>query len=205
LLAFSPFLMLALLAYGQEGVLRVYLFSLPWTAALAALALAPFPSPGKLATRGTSKPAQALATTLWVPRNGSSGTDDTVIFDRKATDRLRKAAAPARPAAGIGAAQASFSPAGSSEAAEGQQRSPAAPVPRPADGSGNLDDTMRFWPLDADGTTQATAPARPALDTAAGANRRFALTRQGRQIMLLMCLAAMIFIAGLIAVAWLGG
>ena len=70
LLAFSPFLMLALLAYGQEGAFRVYLFSLPWTAALAALALAPFPSLGKLTTWGTAKPAQALATTC-----GCRGTD----------------------------------------------------------------------------------------------------------------------------------
>lgn len=41
LLACSPFVVLALQAYGQEGVLRVYLFSLPWTAALAATVLAP--------------------------------------------------------------------------------------------------------------------------------------------------------------------
>lgn len=43
LLAFSPLILLALEAYGQEGILRVYLFSLPWTAALAALALASQP------------------------------------------------------------------------------------------------------------------------------------------------------------------
>jgi hypothetical protein len=39
LLAFSPFVLLAAEAYGQEGILRVYLFSLPWIAALAASAL----------------------------------------------------------------------------------------------------------------------------------------------------------------------
>jgi hypothetical protein len=39
LLAFSPIILLAIEAYGQEGILRVYLFSLPWTAALAASAL----------------------------------------------------------------------------------------------------------------------------------------------------------------------
>jgi hypothetical protein len=39
-LAFSPIILLAAESYGQEGILRVYLFSLPWTAALAALALA---------------------------------------------------------------------------------------------------------------------------------------------------------------------
>lgn len=41
LLTFSPVLVLAGGAYGNEGVLRVYLFSLPWAAALAACALAP--------------------------------------------------------------------------------------------------------------------------------------------------------------------
>jgi hypothetical protein len=39
LLAFSPVILLAIQAYGEEGLLRVYLFSLPWTAALAASAL----------------------------------------------------------------------------------------------------------------------------------------------------------------------
>lgn len=41
LLAFSPVILLALQAYGHEGILRVYLFSLPWSAALAAIALVP--------------------------------------------------------------------------------------------------------------------------------------------------------------------
>jgi hypothetical protein len=40
-LAFSPIVLLALQAYGNEGILRVYLFSLPWCAALAAVALVP--------------------------------------------------------------------------------------------------------------------------------------------------------------------
>jgi len=39
LLAFSPVILLAVQGYGSEGILRVYLFSLPWTAALAASAL----------------------------------------------------------------------------------------------------------------------------------------------------------------------
>ena len=39
LLAVSPAVLLIALAYGNEGILRVYLFSLPWSAALAALAL----------------------------------------------------------------------------------------------------------------------------------------------------------------------
>jgi hypothetical protein len=56
LLAYSPILVLAIGAYGNEGVLRVYLFSLPWAAALAAAALAPLPI---LARRGghVSEPA----------------------------------------------------------------------------------------------------------------------------------------------------
>jgi hypothetical protein len=40
-LAFSPLALLVFLTYGHEGVLRAYLFSLPWTACLAASALRP--------------------------------------------------------------------------------------------------------------------------------------------------------------------
>jgi hypothetical protein len=40
-LAFSPLALLAFLTYGHEGVMRAYLFSLPWTACLAASALRP--------------------------------------------------------------------------------------------------------------------------------------------------------------------
>ena len=40
-------------AYGQEGILRVYLFSLPWTAALAALALVSKPGSHR-AARGSA-------------------------------------------------------------------------------------------------------------------------------------------------------
>jgi hypothetical protein len=43
-LAFSPFGLLAIQAYGNEGVLRVFLFSLPYAAALAAIALLPPPA-----------------------------------------------------------------------------------------------------------------------------------------------------------------
>ena len=39
LLAFSPIIVLLAEAYGSEGILRVYLFSLPWTAALASSAV----------------------------------------------------------------------------------------------------------------------------------------------------------------------
>lgn len=41
LLAFSPSVMLAMQAYGHEGILRVFLFSLPWAAALASMVIAP--------------------------------------------------------------------------------------------------------------------------------------------------------------------
>ena len=41
--AFSPLVLLGVVAYGNEGILRAYLFSLPWSAALAASALAPAP------------------------------------------------------------------------------------------------------------------------------------------------------------------
>ncbi len=41
LLAYSPFGVLAISDYGHEGILRVYLFSLPWAAALASMAIAP--------------------------------------------------------------------------------------------------------------------------------------------------------------------
>jgi hypothetical protein len=45
LLTYSPILVLVAGGYGSEGILRVYLFSLPWAAALAAIALAPLRQP----------------------------------------------------------------------------------------------------------------------------------------------------------------
>jgi hypothetical protein len=53
LTAFAPFSLLALLAYGNEGVLRVYLFSLPWSAALCASALTISPAVLWRKTAGT--------------------------------------------------------------------------------------------------------------------------------------------------------
>lgn len=52
LLAFSPVILLAIAAYGEEGILRVYLFSLPWTAALAASALMNKPGSHRAARTG---------------------------------------------------------------------------------------------------------------------------------------------------------
>jgi hypothetical protein len=44
ILAYSPIVVLGIGAYGNEGILRVYLFSLPWAAALVAAALVPLPA-----------------------------------------------------------------------------------------------------------------------------------------------------------------
>jgi hypothetical protein len=230
LLAFSPFITLAMLAYGQEGVLRVYLFSLPWTAALAALALAPFPIVSKLKAYGTSKSAQALATSLWVPRIGSSAADDTVIFDRRTVNGAMQATALAREAAAAATGQAS--PGG---APAGHKLPPAASASGP-NGPVGADDTAIGSRTDADGTRQAAVLARPAADTRpdqagldqagidqagasgvaspagrlavaqpADSDRRSRLTRQRRQIMILLSLAAMVFIAAIIAAVAVGG
>jgi hypothetical protein len=58
-LAFSPLALLVFLNYGNEGVLRVYLFSLPWIACLAACALSP--APGSLWRRRAIPRTVALA------------------------------------------------------------------------------------------------------------------------------------------------
>jgi hypothetical protein len=193
LLAFSPFITLAMLAYGQEGVLRVYLFSLPWTAALAALALVPFPKVVKLRADGASKSAQALATALWVPRIGSSAADDTVIFDLRAANGVRQALV--RPAAGPATGQAS--PA---EAPTRPVLPSAAPASAP-NGPGDGHDTVIIFAGDADGARQATAPAAGA----PARTRRSSLTRRGRQVMILLALAAVVFIAAIIAAVVVGG
>jgi hypothetical protein len=44
LLAYSPVIVLMAGGYGDEGILRVFLFSLPWSAALAAAVVTPTPS-----------------------------------------------------------------------------------------------------------------------------------------------------------------
>ena len=50
-LTYSPVLVLFGQAYGNEGILRVYLFSLPWAAALAAAAVEPGPLSRKMVPR----------------------------------------------------------------------------------------------------------------------------------------------------------
>jgi hypothetical protein len=197
LLAFSPFITLAMLAYGQEGVLRVYLFSLPWTAALAALALAPFPSVGKLKAYSTAKPAQALATALWVPRNGSR--DDTVVFDRRGVDGLWQAAALARPAVGTatGAGQAGpGSGAGDVTVAIDQKEAEAARQAAAA-GQASIGQAGAPGVVSSDGRPPAAQPAI--------SDRRSPLIRQRRQIMIMLCLAATVFIAAIIAAVVVGG
>ena len=64
-LAYSPVLILAIQAYGNEGILRVFLFSLPWTAALAASALAPMSSVLRTAAVGHMRRSPARN---WVRR-----------------------------------------------------------------------------------------------------------------------------------------
>ncbi len=59
LLAYSPALVFFAGAYGNEGLLRVYLFSLPWTACLAASALKPVA--GGLTRLGAFRAPLALA------------------------------------------------------------------------------------------------------------------------------------------------
>jgi hypothetical protein len=60
-LAFSPVILLVVHGYGSEGILRVYLFSLPWTAALAAMALAGKPGGHRAAHAGRTALRVSLA------------------------------------------------------------------------------------------------------------------------------------------------
>ena len=190
LLAFSPFLMLVILAYGQEGVLRVYLFSLPWTAALAALALAPFPpAEGELEAEGTRKrkPAQALATALWVPRSESQDADQTLIFHQVAADELGQVAALASPAADAPAGQAGLRQAGTSGAPPWDDSR--IPTGQWQSSEGN----------------PATVAGRSAQRHRETFPRGLQLTRRGWQAVIWLVLAAVVLIAGIIAAGLLGG
>lgn len=64
LLTFTPVLVLVLGAYGNEGVLRVYLFSLPWAVALAACALAPLRGPAEISGHGALRAVVPLTLAL---------------------------------------------------------------------------------------------------------------------------------------------
>jgi hypothetical protein len=67
LLAYTPILVLVAGGYGSEGILRVYLFSLPWTVCLAASALKPIAV--KLSKLRSLLPplALAVAIALFIP------------------------------------------------------------------------------------------------------------------------------------------
>lgn len=69
LLTFTPVLVLLGGAYGNEGLLRVYLFSLPWAVALAAGALAPLRNQAKEIGYNALRAVipLALAVTLFFP------------------------------------------------------------------------------------------------------------------------------------------
>jgi hypothetical protein len=88
-LTFSPVLVLVGGAYGNEGILRVYLFSLPWAAALATFALMPVPD---LVKKGAEK-VRAVRTSAVpdIPVSPSAVTDATVV-DSAAIDDARAAA-----------------------------------------------------------------------------------------------------------------
>jgi hypothetical protein len=70
-LTFSPFWVLGIQAYGQEGLLRVYLFSLPWAAALCAAVLAPVPALGGQAKAGKAGTADSTAALGGWPSRGA--------------------------------------------------------------------------------------------------------------------------------------
>jgi hypothetical protein len=76
-LTFSPILVLVGGAYGNEGILRVYLFSLPWAAALATFALMPVPD---LVKKGAEK-IRAVKTSAApdMPVSPGAVTDATVV------------------------------------------------------------------------------------------------------------------------------
>jgi hypothetical protein len=64
LLTFTPVLVLVAGAYGNEGILRVYLFSLPWAVMLAACALAPLRDPAESSGHGALRAVVPLALAL---------------------------------------------------------------------------------------------------------------------------------------------
>ncbi|MGD1012545.1 MAG: hypothetical protein ABR925_08465 [Acidimicrobiales bacterium] len=95
LLAFSPLALLTLLSYGGEGVLRVYLFSLPWTACLAASAISfrpgPFWRPRALLATGTLVLVVAL---FLIAFFGEDGTSVMTPADVQASEFLYSHTAP---------------------------------------------------------------------------------------------------------------
>lgn len=84
LLTFSPFIVLALEHYGGEALLRVYLFSLPWAACLAASAL----SPGALRSKSTGwilvPSALTVAIALFLPAFFGADKNNVITSDEVA-------------------------------------------------------------------------------------------------------------------------
>ncbi len=97
ILTFSPILVLVAGAYGNEGIMRVDLFSLPWAAALASCALAPIRDGAAAFGRRYALRAAALlavAVTLFFPAFYGDDSANTMTasqvntlltFQRKAT------------------------------------------------------------------------------------------------------------------------
>jgi hypothetical protein len=79
--AFSPAVLLAIVAYGNEGILRIYLFALPWLAVLAACALA--------SSRGRRRYLGALWPAVTLVLLGALFT--RAFFGNGATDRVSRA------------------------------------------------------------------------------------------------------------------
>jgi hypothetical protein len=96
LMTFTPVLVLVAGAYGNEGILRVYLFSLPSAAALAACALAPR-RVGALAADAETEAAAAPDAPRHGHRSRRAGLGPAI--------RAALAATAARPAAAIRAAR----------------------------------------------------------------------------------------------------
>jgi hypothetical protein len=82
LLAFSPVLVLFLVHYGNEATLRVYLFSLPWSAALASYAL--IPDRFELREHRTSTPRFGWLSTARDTLNKGMRSATQAIFVRRA-------------------------------------------------------------------------------------------------------------------------
>ncbi|MGB9111581.1 MAG: hypothetical protein WCF24_02515 [Acidimicrobiales bacterium] len=83
LLAFSPGVVLFITAYGNEGILRVYLFSLPWSVALASCALVP---------EGARAREAGLKLAYWIPsllRSWISAVEGTWNVVRTAAAKRR--------------------------------------------------------------------------------------------------------------------
>jgi GT2 family glycosyltransferase len=90
-LTFAPILVLAIQAYGNEGILRAYLFSLPWAAALASSALLP------TLDRGTLRAPLILACTVGLFLFSFFGDDASNVMSQAEVTTLLTFMEEARP------------------------------------------------------------------------------------------------------------